>query len=206
MAEILRDYGDDYEIEFFEQFSQDYPTIRDLATQIGFSYDSETDPQYMKRLVRGRLGKIRTKYLISAEIQDITEPSTYNIYYAWKNEYLGQNIMRSEIAEHLESNGGEYGTFQAGDITMLTLPDDTVLVTIYDKFDYKHFNKIARTDLRFRNFTKVILVTHTIEMKYIYEKQVKRDLPQTTVHVYAYAMTDLRSLFNKIAAPIQVTA
>jgi len=187
---IQNRYGDKLSYQTLERFNKNYPSINELAEELGSSiHNIEKD-----------LGGMMN-YLKFIEIHDLYDPLNFKQrYFGWKNENLGQNLMEIELSKLLNEKKFNFKKEKlAGDINAVTINDIYLIFLVFDEADVQKFIQIIEPENLLNKFNKIILIVHSIELKSNVEKKFQGESFFKKIEVYLYDWSNLGPMIRNLA-------
>ena len=182
IREIQSRYKDRFNLKLLEKFSNDYPSLTELSEELGCTI------QNVEKELKGIM-----RFLKYVEIYDLQDPINYRQgYFGWKNENIGQVLMRKEIFELLDNKNIECKIFPlTNNVKTLVIKKDFLIYPVFEEADLREFIKIYCSENPFNKFHKLILIVYSIELKDVSEKKIRKKCDVENIETYLYDWADL---------------
>jgi len=190
IQKIQNKYGDKLSYQTLERFNKNYPSINELSGELGCSIHN----------IEKELGGMMN-FLKSVEIHDLYDPLNFKQrYFGWKNENLGQNLMEIELSKLLyEKKINCRKEKLAEDINSLIIYEIYLIFLIFDEPDIQKFIQIIESKNLLKRFNRIILIVHTIELKYNIEKKLQGENFSQEIEVYVYDWSNIGPVIRNLA-------
>ncbi len=188
IKEIRKRYKNKYSLEFLKRFNNNYLSASELAEELGCTIQN----------VETCLGGL-VRYLKWVEISDLYDPvCCRQRFYGWKNERLGQQLMKREFVKLFTEKEIEFTTDIIGkDVEVLILKNKELIYFIFQESEIDEFTKFCESQDFFDTIELIIVIVHGIELKNRCERIFKK--VRRKIELFLYDWAEIGPFIRKLA-------